>query len=182
MMVNRSAVTLLPNTFLVFNIGKVLQRLVLHGKSPGVLFLWDVKDACMSKAQRFLGRQKTIIGGEVKIAFRCSKLRRGTWWRLVVGEKKFRLRWYVTITGMRSLFLLRLQCKMQSPLDMLMGQWISMSSSCSGYPCFSRYCFNSWDFTTKLSFSEQTLRSLSTWLNGIAVLQCFEWKLFVCKY
>ena len=76
LIVNCSPVTLLTNVFVVFNVGQVLQQLVPHRKLPGVSFMRGVKLACTSKSLRFFGRRKAIIGGKLKIAFRCSELHR----------------------------------------------------------------------------------------------------------
>ena len=64
LMVNRSPVALLVNTFVVFIIGQVLKRLVPHGEMPGASFTRDIKIECTSKFVRFFGRLKAIIGGK----------------------------------------------------------------------------------------------------------------------
>ena len=91
-MVNCSPVVLLTNTFVVLNMGQVLQRLVPQGKLPGVLLARDVRVACTSKSLRFFGRREAIIGGKVKIVFRRSELRRVIWCRLVVSSQKNHVR------------------------------------------------------------------------------------------
>ena len=87
LMVNHSPLALLVNTFVVFIMGQVLQRIVLHGELPGVSFTRDVKVACTSKSLRFFRHLKVIIGGKLKIAFRRSELRRVIWLHLDARQK-----------------------------------------------------------------------------------------------
>ena len=94
LMVNRLPVALLVRKLVVFNMGQVLQWLVLHGKLPGVLFARNVKVACTGKSFRFLGRLKAIIGGKLQIAFRKSELCKVILWCSVVRARKFMLHWW----------------------------------------------------------------------------------------
>ena len=56
LMVNCWPVVFLIHSFVVFNTGQVLQRIVLHSRLPGVSFVRDVRVACMSKSlSYFLG-------------------------------------------------------------------------------------------------------------------------------
>ena len=65
--------------------------IALHRKLLGVSFAYDVKDARTSKSLRFFRRRKAIIGGELRIAFKCSELHRVIRWPLVVRATKFML-------------------------------------------------------------------------------------------
>ena len=153
-MVNRLPVALLTSTFVVFKMGKVLQQLVLHGKLPGVSFKRDFKVESTNKSLRYFRRQKVIIGSKVKIEFRHFKLCRMIWWHLVVRARKFLLGWYVTTSRIKFSFLPLLPHNKLSSLGSLIAWWISMSSNCSQYPCFIRYCFYSQDLVTRLSRSD----------------------------
>ena len=53
-----------------------LQRLVPHGELMGISCARNVKVACTRNSLKFFGCLKAITGGELKIAFKRSELRR----------------------------------------------------------------------------------------------------------
>ena len=161
--------------------GQVLHLGRPHFWFPGVLRSGFLSVARTRRSLRFLGRRKTMMGGDGMAFFNRSETCRMLWCFLVIPPTDGSMGLYVITRGILLDFSHCCSCR-HSSLGTAMARPISALKCSSGCPLLARYTFSSPVLLWRFSSSEQILLSRRACPKGMAVLQCLGWQLFMCKY